>query len=116
VKGEPALRLPPFREFSLPRNSVVGWFFIFILSWVLRLTGFGAADIVSINVNLIFEFTFALQGISLVLFGCHMRKIPKAIPVILIIVLWVLTIGKTVLFVLGIADLLLNLRSKMLPR
>lgn len=118
VKNGEGLRLPmtPIREFSLPGNALMGWIIIFILSWISKAIGINGSDTLLANVDILFEFTFALQGISLIFFTAHIKHIVKVFPVILIIVLIIVPIGKTFLFIIGIADLILGLKGRVKPK
>lgn len=115
VKGQPALRMPPIREFHLPGTVIRGWLVILIISWILKLSGFGAGNVVMVNVNILFEFTFALQGISLFFLWTYMKNLSKAVPVIVVILLWFLPAGMTLLFIAGIVDLFIGLRQRIRP-
>ena len=113
VKGEPALAMPPIREFHLSGAVVRGWVLIIVFSWILKVSGFSAGDVVMVNVNILFEFTFALQGISLLFLWTHMKKQARAVPVIITILLWFLPGGMTFLFIAGIVDLFIGLRGRI---
>lgn len=115
VKGEPALKMPPIRELILPGSVVRGWLIIIALAWILKLSGFSAGEVVMVNVNILFEFTFALQGISLFFLWTHMKKLSKAVPVIVTIIIWFLPAGMTLLFIAGIVDLFIGLRRRIRP-
>lgn len=109
-------RVPPLREFTLPRTTIMGWFVIFILSWILKLTGFSGGEFILLNVNVLFEFTFALQGMALIFLFAYMKRIPKVVPVIVLIIMWFTSIGQMIMFFAGIVDLLLGLRKRIKPR
>ena len=70
-------------------------------------------QVVYFNVTLLVEFIFALQGIGIILLWTHLRKIPKVVPIMVIVVLWLTPIGKTILFLLGLADLFFGLRKRI---
>lgn len=115
-KTQPVLRMPPLREFSLPRNTIFGWFIIFIIAWILKAVGVPAGEMVALNINVLFEFTFALQGVSLILLTAHLKKFPKPIAVIGLIIAWILPFGRTALFFIGIADLILSIRLRLVRK
>lgn len=114
--GEHGLKMPPIRELHLSRSVIRGWLIIIILSWVIRFSGFSGGTLVMVNVNILFEFTFALQGISLLFLWTHLKKVAKAVPVIATILLWFLPAGMTLLFIAGLADLFVGLRKRIIPR
>lgn len=113
VNGRPLNPVPPIREFTLPRNTIMGWMLIFIASWILKAVGFSGGRMILANVNLLFEFTFALQGMALIFLFAYKKKIPKIVPVIAVIILWFTSIGQTIMFFAGILDLLLSLRARI---
>lgn len=116
VKGDLADRMPPLKEFMLPRNAINGWFVIFILAWLLKLSGLPAGEVVVLNINVLFSFTFGIQGISLILLWGHLRKKPKAMPILIVILLWIVPLGRIGLLFLGIGDLFFGLRQKITPK
>lgn len=111
-----AWQMARLREFSWPRNGIYGWLLIFILSWLAGLTGFPGGDLVMLNVQNIFEAAFALQGTSLLLMFFFMKKIPKGVGPVLAIFAWLMPMGKSVLFLLGIADIMFGLRTRISQR
>ncbi|MCQ4637490.1 YybS family protein [Anaerovorax odorimutans] len=112
-EGIPALRMPKFREFDLPRNVIIGWVVIFLLSWILAKTGMHAGELLYGNINALFNFVFCLQGMSVLFMFCYKRKAPKAIAVIIIIFFLFSGFGKLVLLILGFADVIFRLKEKL---
>jgi uncharacterized protein YybS (DUF2232 family) len=111
-----AWQMARLREFSWPRNGIYGWLLIFVMSWIVGLTGFPDGDLVMLNVQNIFEAAFALQGTSLLLMFFFMKKVPKGLGPVLAILAWILPMGKSVLFLLGIADIMFGLRTRISQR
>jgi len=108
-----AMEMPPFRDFSWPRNSIYGWFLIFIISWTMKAAGSGLGEITAANINVIFETAFAFQGAALVFMIFFIKKIPKALAVILVIAAWIVPFGKNILFMAGIADIVLGIKIRI---
>ena len=111
-----AWQMARLREFSWPRSGIYGWLLIFILSWLTGLTGMPGGDLVMLNVQNIFEAAFALQGTSLLLMFFFMKKVPRGLGPALAILAWILPMGKSVLFLLGIADIMFGLRTRISQR
>ena len=111
-----AWQMARLREFSWPRTGIYGWLLIFVMSWLVGLTGFPDGDLVMINVQNIFEAAFALQGTSLLLMFFFMKKVPRGLGPVLAIVAWIFPMGKSVLFLLGIADIMFGLRTRISQR
>ena len=70
-------------------------------------------DLLYVNMDLIFDFVLSLQGISVVFMLFHMKKLPKAVAVIIIIVLWGTYMGRWMLVLLGMFDILLGLKTRI---
>lgn len=111
-----AWQMARLREFSWPRNGIYGWLLIFFLSWVTGLTGFPGSDLVMLNVQNIFESVFALQGTSLLLMFFFMKKTPRGLGPFLAVLAWLMPMGKSLLFLLGIADIMFGLRNRISQR
>ncbi len=113
LKKEDALRLPPFREFSWPRRGIIGWFIIFLISWMFKAGGTSWGEAAAASVNVLFETAFALQGISLLFMIFFVKKIPKGFAAAAAVILWFLPFGRSALFLAGIADILLGLHVRL---
>ena len=113
INGEPALRMDRFREFNLPRNIVIAWAGLYLLSWLL--TNFEAlpGQMLAANINALFDFAFSLQGMSVIFMLCYKRGVPKIIVVIIIIFLLFFGIGKLLLMILGLADVIFRMKQRM---
>lgn len=101
------------RNFSLQNKDVIGWFAIYCIAYLLQFVGVGGATETVLNINVLVEMIFSLQGISFIMLFCFTKRIPKAIPVIGIIIIWMFPVGKTVLFTLGLLDMLMNFRGRI---
>lgn len=111
-----AWQMARLREFSWPRSGIYGWLLIFLLSWLAGLTGVPGGDLVLINVQSIFEAAFALQGTSLLLMFFFMKKTPRGLGPALAIFAWLMPMGKSILFLLGVGDIMLGLRTRISQR
>lgn len=111
--GALALKMPRFREFDLPRNVIIGWVIIFLLSWVLAKTGIKIGDLLYANINALFNFVFCLQGMSVIFMFCHKKGAPKAIAVIIILFFLFTGLGKIAMLLLGFADVMFRLKEKL---
>lgn len=65
------------------------------------------------NVNYVFDFAFSLQGISVILMLAHMKRLPKVAGVIAAVVLWLTSIGKSILVILGMVDMIMGLKMRI---
>lgn len=109
----PALRMSRFREFDLPPNIVVGWAGLFLLSWILSGIETFPGELLQANINALFDFVFSLQGMSVIFMFCYKRGMPKAIAVIIILFLLFFGIGKMLLVILGLIDVIFRIKRQM---
>lgn len=111
-KNENIRMLPEFRQFSLPKSALWGWLTVFGASWLIS-QGSDIGAVVLANIGLLMEFSFVLQGTAVLLYYFDSRRIPKPIAVILIILFISTRITQTLIFMIGVGDLVFNLRSRM---
>lgn len=105
--------MPAFREFSLPGGAVWGILLMYIASWIMTSTELLPNDLLYVNMDLIFDFVLSLQGISVILMLFHMKRIPKAIGVAAVVILWITVIGRWLLVLLGMLDIILGLKFRI---
>ena len=112
--ANPGVRLmPKFREFTLPGGAIWGILIMYMVSWLMTSAEMLSDDLLYVNMDLIFDFVLSLQGISVVFMLFHMKKLPKAVAVIIIIVLWGTYMGRWMLVLLGMFDILLGLKTRI---
>ncbi len=101
------------RNFSLKRENVIGWFIIYLGAYLFRFIGLEVAGIAVLNISIIVQSLIALQGTSVVFLIFYKRNINRILAAMLILMFWIMPMGKIGLFMLGAIDLLLNLRGKI---
>ncbi len=106
-------KLPPFREFSFPGGTAIGIMLMYLISALFMGVEALSGDMLYANMNLLFDIVFSLQGISVVLMFCHMKRMPKAVGVIIALVLWMTVIGRMLLVVVGLFDLMMGIKAKI---
>ncbi len=109
-------KMPKFREFSWPNSAFMGVMGMYLISWLLTVTEVFTDSMVYMNMDMLFNFVFAIQGVSVVLMFCHMKRIPKAVGVVLSIVMWMTYIGKMALLIIGMFDLILGIKKRIKSR
>lgn len=109
-------RMPKFREFTWPGSALMGIMGMYLLSWLLTKTGVFADSMVYMNIDFLFNFMFSLQGVSVVLMFCHMKRIPKAIGVIAAVILWMTYFGRMALLIVGMIDLVFGIKKRIQGR
>lgn len=100
------------RNFGLSNNDVMGWFIIYLISYILKYAGVEVGVVAVANINILVECIFAVQGLSVVFMFCKFKKIPKVVPVIVAVFMLMMPLGRTLLFTFGLLDLLLNLKKR----
>ncbi|MDD5987244.1 MAG: DUF2232 domain-containing protein [Eubacteriales bacterium] len=115
-EGRPYNPVPPLRTLIIPRSTLWGWLVIVAASWIIKLAGLSFGTTLTANVDILFSFTFALQGMSLVLQFFFLKKVPKAVPVLILIMCWLTSIGQNILFILGLIDIVFHLRGRIKAR
>lgn len=111
--GITAIPMTKMQEFDLPRRLITLWCLIYIVLLILSGTEAFADSIIMMNVNMLFDLAFCLQGVSVIFMFCHTRKIPRLIPAVLMVLIIVFGVGKNIVMLLGFADLLFGLKYRM---
>jgi len=101
------------QEFDLPRRLVTLWCLVYIVALLLSQTDMFAESIIFLNLNMLFDLLFCLQGVSVIFMFCHTRRIPRVIPGILMVLIVVFGVGKNIVMLLGFVDLLFGLKYRM---
>ena len=106
--------MPKFREFSVPSGAVFVLIGIYLLVWMLTATETFSDNSYYVNIDLLFDFVFFLQGMSAVFMLFYLKRIPSGFALVLCIVLWNIYIGRTMIVVIGMFDVIFGLKGKML--
>ncbi|WP_407269398.1 YybS family protein [Radiobacillus sp. PE A8.2] len=104
-------RFPKFRDFKLPTALIWIYLFAMIVSFFQQDPS-GVWYVATVNVLNLAGILIVLQGISFVLYYSYVKKLPKAVTVIVIIALLLIPhIGLYLLRILGIIDLGFSIRG-----
>lgn len=106
-------KMPKFREFSFPGGTAMGIMAMYLLAWVMTQTSMTADDTLYLNIDLLFDLVFSLQGISVVLMFTHLRRWPKATGIIAVIAIWITSFGQMMLVLLGLVDLMMGIKGRI---
>jgi len=105
------VELPQFSTFILPTNIVLGSFIIFTLSYLTRyIQGIYHASLIT-NVTLLFIFLFFIQGISVISFLIKRTRTPKAIRILLIGMIFLISPLLTAVSFIGLVDSIIDVRK-----
>lgn len=105
--------MPKFREFSFSRGTGTAVMLMYLFTWILTETGIVSDMMLYANINLLFDLVFSLQGVAVVLMFVYLKRLPHALGIVCVIVLWGTSIGKLVLILLGLFDLMMGIRARI---
>lgn len=104
---------PPFREFNLPKSIL--WYYLFTMIAALIVQpeqGTYWFWVIS-NLSFILQMLMVLQGVSLVFYITHLKGYPKAVPIIVLVLIFLLPFVLYIVRILGIIDLGFDLRKRL---
>lgn len=110
--GEKVSSFKPFREWVFPKAFL--WYYL--VTSILILIGLEegtALYIVAWNLFPLLEITMTLQGLAVIFYYFHVKKITKSIPVGLVIVTFIIPNLLYIFRILGIIDLGFELRKRI---
>lgn len=103
--------LPKVKDFSLPKKALWGWVLIYLMTLFFILIGFVESNILQINIQVLFQFVFQIQGIAVIFYFCDYKKWSKVVTIILCLVFLPTIIGQMLLCTMGFLDLGFGLRK-----
>lgn len=109
---EPVQPFPPFRDFMLPK-SLLWYYLIVILLSLMEMEEGSTLFLATMNLSYILMLLMAVQGMSFIFHFCHQRKIPKAVPVIMLILSFLIPPMLYIIRMVGIIDLGFDLRKRI---
>lgn len=107
----PLPELAKLKDFSMPKKALWGWILIYLMTFAVTLLGFMDSSVLQINIQVLFQFAFQIQGLAVVFYFCDSKKWPKIVAVILCLVFFPTAIGQMLLCVIGFLDLGFELRK-----
>lgn len=104
---------PPFRELNLPK-SILWYYLIAMIAALIMQPEKGTYWFWAIsNLTFILQMLMVLQGLSFVFYVTHIKRYPKAVPIIVIILTFLLPFVLYIVRILGIIDLGFDLRKRL---
>ena len=110
--GKQVHLLPPFKTFSLPKNVLLGAIIVYALAYLAGSMEIVDQRLLMVNVEIIFGFLFSVQGLAFIFFFGNLRRIPKALLVLISAIFILTTFGHTVLFMTGLVDIAFDMRKR----
>ncbi len=108
----PIPQMPKISRFTLPPSALTGCLVVILLSWGLSGTDTFNGLALNGNVNIVFEFIFCIQGISVLFFLGESKRVSKPVIAVTSVILLGLSLGQTLLFLLGIFDLIFGVKDR----
>ncbi len=115
-KGKEAILMPPINEFNLDRSALTGWCLTFLTAWLLARGEVQYADVVYTNIFALFEYAFAVQGVSLIFHHAKLKRIRKVFPVLLCVCMFFFRSGAFILCIFGFIDVAFGLKGRIRGR
>ncbi len=104
--------ITPFRDWKFPK-SIIWYYLIAILLMLINLPKESFLNIALYNIVFVLQTVLLIQGFSFIFYFCHVKKLSKAVPVLIVIGTFILPILLYPVRILGIIDLGFNLRGKI---
>jgi uncharacterized protein YybS (DUF2232 family) len=106
----------PFRELSLPKSILWYYLFTVILSLILNPEEGSYLHTALWNLAYILQILLVVQGLSLVFFISHLKKLPKSFPIVATVLTLLLPLVLYIIRILGIIDLGFELRKRLVKK
>ena len=106
-------KMPKLRELTFPQGTAMAVMLMYIISWLIYNDGSAFGEMLYLNVDLLFDLVFSLQGVSVVLMLFHLKRLPDVAGAAVAVIMWATSIGRMLLVMIGIADLMLGLKVRM---
>ncbi|WP_223702767.1 YybS family protein [Sutcliffiella deserti] len=103
---------PPFRELELPK-SLLWYYLIVLLLSLFEMEKGSTIYLATVNLSYILMLLMTIQGLSFLFFISHEKKIPKAVPIITLILSFLLPPLLYIIRMVGIFDIGFNLRKRI---
>ncbi len=105
-------QLPPLRNISIPKSML--WYYLIVLVFLFFDLEVGSFLYMAVmNLFYILQLLMVIQGLSFVFYFSHQKKLPKIVPIIILVLTPFLL---SIIRILGIIDLGFQLRSKIKPK
>jgi len=105
--------VPPFREWRLPNYASIGLFLIITIAILGQYLSIPSFDIVYRNLLYLTFILFTVQGLSFVAKYFHTKGFSKGFTIASVVMVFLIPIVHTVVQLLGLVDVVFNLRDKI---
>lgn len=106
-------KMPKFRELTFPQGTAMAVMLMYLAAWIIYNDGSAFGEMLYLNIDQLFDIVFSLQGVSVVLMLFYLKRLPNVAGVVAAVIMWATSIGRMLLVMIGIADLMLGLKARM---
>lgn len=106
-------KFSPFRNLSFPKSIVWIYLVVILLSFIVNNDSGPFWQMVILNASFILQSLLVIQGLSFIFYFAHLKKWPRAIPIIAVVLTPFLPFFLSIVRVLGIIDIGFNLRQRL---
>jgi uncharacterized protein YybS (DUF2232 family) len=103
----------PFRELTLPKSILWYYLLTMLAAMAMRPEEGTYWFWVIANLSFILQMLMILQGVSFVFYITHVKGFPKAVPIVVIVLVFLLPFVLYIVRILGIIDLGFDLRKRL---
>lgn len=104
----------PFRDLKLPRNILYLFLIALLASLIFQPESGSYLHLALSNISYILQLVIIVQGLSFIWYISYQKQWPKAVPILILIALMLMPMVLYIVWILGIMDLGLDLRSKLI--
>nr|WP_249308627.1 YybS family protein [Lederbergia citrea] len=106
-------KFEPFRLMKFPKSILWYYLIALVLSMLMKLEVGSYWYMALVNAAFILQTLLVIQGLSFIFYYNHIKKWPKFIPILAVILTLVLPFILSIVRVLGIIDIGFNLRQRL---
>lgn len=110
--GHDVNKLPPFRKWAFPKSFL--WYYLVVLIVALIGVEEGTTLFTIVqNLIMLLGFVLTIQGFAFIFYYCHYKKVPIALPIIIVVASFILLPFMEIIRIIGIIDLGFELRKRI---
>lgn len=111
--GYKVKKIPPFWNWMLPNHASLGLFGMVLIIALGQYLGIAKFDMVYLNLISLIFFAFFVQGLAVVAYYFHQKKVSKAFWIIGFILIQIMPLLTTFVQFLGLFDVLFHFRDRI---
>ncbi len=112
----PVPYMAPFREFSLPKNVLLGTLIIYALAILVTYLNIVDSKVLMANIQILMIYTFAIQGLSVTIWYMHRRSMVRIVRILIFVFIVFSSLGVYLLFMVGVTEIAFQIRRRIEAR